>query len=137
MTVYAWKADADKPKIQSIQQGFTWPYFKLSPTILALVDLDHAGEFSALQIYNDADLETWLMINIGHVVTVHEGQHVFLRDCSVKNCVGFDKYIKEICHPHLLTGLCQEHTVRWYQTVGVQNRTIKYYGYLEFLASRP
>ncbi|KAF8797811.1 hypothetical protein BYT27DRAFT_7124718 [Phlegmacium glaucopus] len=108
VTVYAWKLGADEPEIRSIQQGFTWPYFKLSPTMLALVDLECAGELGALQMYDDVDLEAWLTVDVGHVVVVHEGQQVFLRDCSVKNCPGFDKHLKEIHHPHLRTGLRQE-----------------------------
>ncbi|KAF8953929.1 hypothetical protein BDZ97DRAFT_1603433, partial [Flammula alnicola] len=89
VTVYAWKPDADEPEIRSIQQGFTWPYFKLSPAMLAFVDLGRTGELGALQMYDDVDLEAWLTVDVGHVVVVHEGQ-------------------REIHHPHLRTGLRQE-----------------------------
>jgi len=110
VTVYARKPDTNEPEIRSIQQGFTWPYFKLSPTMLALVGLEHTSKLGALKMYDDVDLEAWLTVDIGHVVVVHEGQQVFLRDRSVKNCPGFDKHLKEIHHPYLRTGLCQEHT---------------------------
>ena len=100
ITIYAWKPDADEPEIRSIQQGFTWPYFKLSPAILSLVDLERAGELGALQMYDDVNLEAWIAVDVGHIMVVYEGQRVFLRDRSAKNCPGFDKHLKEIHHPH-------------------------------------
>ena len=110
ITIYAWKPDADEPEIRSIQQGFTWPYLKLSPAILSLVDLERAGELGALQMYDDVNLEAWIVVDVGHILVVYEGQRVFLRDRSAKNCPGFDKHLKEIHHPHLRTGLRQERT---------------------------
>ena len=107
VTVHAWRPHIAEPESCQIQKGFTWPFFKLSLAVLSLVGLQQSVESGTLQMYDELE-GYWLMVGIDHVIEVHEGQHVFLRDCSVHKCEQFDKLFKQVSPPHLRNNLPQE-----------------------------
>lgn len=107
--MYAWKPGSSEPEIRSIQKGFTWPYFKLSAEILALVDLRHTGDPDALQMYDAMDLDSWLAVDIDHVLGAG-GPARLPQGPFGKYCAGFDGYLREVHQPSLFMGLCHERT---------------------------
>ena len=46
----------------------------------------------------------WVAVEVGHMIEVQEGQRIFLKDQSIRKCVGFQKYLDVPSHsakPHL------------------------------------
>ena len=107
VTVHAWRPHITEHESSQIQKGFMWPFFKLSSAVLSLVGLQQSVESGTLQMYDELE-GYWLTVGMDHVIEVHEGQCVFLRDCSVHKCEQFNKLFKQVSHPHLHNNLPQE-----------------------------
>ena len=107
VTVHAWRPDNAEPESCQLQKGFTWPFLKLSSAALSLVGLQASVESGTLQMYDESE-GYWLTVGVDHIIEVHEGQHVFLRDRSVRKCERFDEHFNQVSRPHLRNNLPQE-----------------------------
>lgn len=81
--------DNEPPTIQEFQDGFTWPYFVLSQSVLSDVGLSPP---LIVQQYR-AGLGTWLNVKAGHVIMVAEGDRIFLKASQVKRYPDFDTHL--------------------------------------------
>ena len=93
VSVYAWTNDDVPAVIHVIQSGFVWPYFSLSSALLSTLGLAEAGTRGHLRLYDEMDFMDWVAVEVGHTIEVQEGQQIFLKDQSIRKCIGFQKYI--------------------------------------------
>lgn len=94
-----------------VQGGFKWPHFVLMAVILSEVDLLLGDEKEArFKIYNTA-IHTWTKVQIGHVITLKDGDHIFLKGCDVVLCQDFDCVLSgsQECKLHFFKHLPCEH----------------------------
>lgn len=93
-----------------VQGGFKWPHFVLTAAILSEVDLLLGDEKEArFKIYNTA-IHTWTKVRIGHVITLKDGDHIFLKGHDVVSCQDFDRLlsVSQDRKPHFLKNLPRE-----------------------------
>jgi hypothetical protein len=103
VSVYAWTSDDTPAVIHIVQSGFVWPYFSLSSALLSSLGLAEASANGHLRLYDETDFMDWVAIEVGHMVEVQEGQHIFLKDQSIHKCIGFQQHLDAIrsSKPHL------------------------------------
>ncbi|KAF8232625.1 hypothetical protein L208DRAFT_1271279 [Tricholoma matsutake] len=88
--IYAWVKDNIEATVLEVQGGFKWPHFMLTPAILLDVDLLLADETEgSFKLYN-AVIRTWMKVRIGHVITLKDCNHIFLKGHNVIQCHNFD-----------------------------------------------
>jgi hypothetical protein len=76
--------------VLEVQGGFKWPHFVLSAAILSEVGLCHQDEQEVkFRLYNTT-IHTWTTVRIGHVITLRDGDHIFLKRANVIHCLNFD-----------------------------------------------
>ena len=112
VAVYAWLEDGAPPLVHEFQSGFTWPFFTLTPEILAVVELDGGGgnARSRLQLYRPS-LGVWAGVSEGYTLELCEGDRVFLRGSDVVETADFDKHLRlgsKSDIPHLRHNLPRE-----------------------------
>jgi hypothetical protein len=93
-----------------VQGGFKWPHFVLTAAILSEVDLLFGDEKEArFKMYNTV-IRTWTKVRIGHVVTLKDGDHIFLKGHDVVLCQDFDRLLSgsQERKPHFSKNLRQE-----------------------------
>ena len=96
-----------------VQGGFKWPHFVLMAAILSEVDLllgDEKDSQARFKIYNTT-IHTWTKVRIGHVITIKEGDHIFLKGHDVVLCQDFDRLLSgsQERKPHFFKNLPHEH----------------------------
>lgn len=96
IAVYAWSMENTPHKVKFVQD-LTWPYFTISPTLIANVGLSEATERGDLQIYDEVDIAGWVGVDYGYVIEVCEGQRIFLKDGALQKCCGFQECLD--AHP--------------------------------------
>ena len=69
------------------------PFFKLTEMILADAGFD-AG--TSLLLLRHPRFGTFARVKVGHVLTVKEGDHIFLKSVGVIDCAAFDQQCEEI-----------------------------------------
>ena len=80
-------------------------------SLLGGVGLLQASELGNLRIYDEGGIQDWVAIDVGYVMEVHEGQHIFLKDASLHKCVDFHKSLDSLPQtstPHLHRHLARE-----------------------------
>lgn len=109
VTVYSWMADNTPPSVK-ITQDFIWPHLSFSSTFLTSIGLSEAGATGELFMYDEGGVFDWVSVDVGHVVEVQEGQRIFLKDCSARKCMDFDKILgaSQYATPHLHRHLARE-----------------------------
>lgn len=90
IAVYVWNTEDTPHKVKFVQD-FTWPYFSISSTLIANIGFSEATERGDLQIYDEVDIADWVGVDIGYVIEVCEGQHIFLKDAALQKCPGFQQ----------------------------------------------
>jgi hypothetical protein len=76
--------------VLEVQGGFKWPHFDLSAAILSEVGIRHQDEQEVkFRLYNTT-IRTWTTVRIGHVITLRDGDHIFLKRPDVIHCLNFD-----------------------------------------------
>ena len=87
--------ESKAPVIFEVQDGFSWPYFFIAPSVLncaGLLPLTTDKGKSYIQLYKE-DLGVWVEINTNHVTSVHESAHIFLKLSTVSFCNELDEYL--------------------------------------------
>ncbi|KAF8238041.1 hypothetical protein L208DRAFT_1214824, partial [Tricholoma matsutake] len=104
--IYAWQKDDVEATVLEVQGGFKWPHFILSSAILSKVGLHHEGEQLKFWLYNTA-ICTWTTVQIGHIITLQDGDQVFLKQADVTRCLKFDALLSgsEEHKPHFVKDL--------------------------------
>ena len=74
--------------VSEIQDGFIHPYFKLTPSMLVDIGFD-AG--TKLLLFRNPRFGTFARVKVGHVITVKENDHVFLKALDITDCAVFDQ----------------------------------------------
>jgi hypothetical protein len=79
--------------VSEIQGGFKWPHFVITADVLSEVNLLIGPEVEArVNLYKNT-LGTWAKVRIGHVITLKEGDRVFLKGLDVSTCANFDRLL--------------------------------------------
>ena len=82
----------------------------LSANVLAEVDLLKGSVPEArVNLYNTT-IGTWTKVQVGHVITLKDRDHVFLKGLQVSDCPGFDNLLSDSQsrRPHFMNNLPQE-----------------------------
>lgn len=109
--------DGSAPVIVEFQEGFIWPHFVISYSVLEDLDLytppsaslDEPRIPPPIKLYNQ-QVNVWTKIKIGHVVTLKAGSHIFLKAVAVTRCEGLDSILsttstnQEVHHRRNLAG---------------------------------
>jgi hypothetical protein len=74
--------------VSDLQDGFTPPFFKLTESILVDAGFDTG---TTLLLLRNPRFGTFARVKVGYVVTVKEGEHIFLKALGVVDCAKFDK----------------------------------------------
>ena len=93
-----------------VQGGFKWPHFVLMAAILSEVDLLLGDEKEArFKIYNTT-IHMWTKVRIGHVITLKDGDHIFLKGHDVVLCQDFYRLLSgsQERKPHFFKNLPRE-----------------------------
>lgn len=80
--------DGEDPVVSEMQDGFVPPYLKLTEAILVDAGFNH--DVTHLLVCN-AQYGTFVRVKVGHVLTVKEGEHVFLKAIGIVDCTVFNK----------------------------------------------
>jgi hypothetical protein len=93
--------DDAEPTVCEFQDGFQFPHFIVTPSIVKELELDRvvSSDEGTRIYYFRHDIHTWTKIPVGHVVNVKNGESVFLKAPGVINCLNFD----EILHNTTIT----------------------------------
>jgi hypothetical protein len=79
--------------VSEIQGGFKWPHFVITADVLSEVNLLIGPEVEArVNLYKNT-LGTWAKVRIGHIITLKEGDRVFLKGLDVSTCTNFDRLL--------------------------------------------
>jgi hypothetical protein len=92
--------------VLEVQGGFKWPHFILSSVILSEVGLHHEDKQLKFRLYNTA-VCTWTTVQISHIITLQDGDHIFLKQADVTRCLKFDALLSgsEERKPHFVKDL--------------------------------
>ncbi|KAF8236154.1 hypothetical protein L208DRAFT_1035315, partial [Tricholoma matsutake] len=108
IVVYAWAKDDESLTIQEFQAEFQWPHFVLTSDILSDLTLSVP---LITQLFQPS-LSTWVNVKPGYVITVKEGDHVFLKASQVKSYLDFNAgSFSSLVHLHY--NFPGEHAYRW------------------------
>ncbi|KAF8220161.1 hypothetical protein L208DRAFT_1128145, partial [Tricholoma matsutake] len=109
--IYAWPKDNAEATIIEVQGGFKWPHFVLTTTILSQADLLAPEDVIAhFKLYNTS-IHTWSNVQVGHIIMLKAGDHIFLKGHDVTHCLDFDHLLTIGQHriPHFSNNLPHEH----------------------------
>jgi hypothetical protein len=110
IAVYPWTSENTPPTVNFFQD-FPWPYLTITSDLLATIGLLEASDQGNLRMYDEKEILDWVAIHAGYVMEVHEGQHLFLKDASVRKCIDFQKSLdtrSQASTPHLHNHLAHE-----------------------------
>lgn len=96
VVIYPWTTENTAPTIK-LFQNFPWPYLTITSNLLATVGLLDASKRGDLRMYDELDVLDWVAVDVGHVLEVCDGQRLFLKDASIRNCIEFQKSLDS--HP--------------------------------------
>ncbi|KAF8219142.1 hypothetical protein L208DRAFT_1342984 [Tricholoma matsutake] len=83
--IYAWQEGKVSPSFAVV-----FPHFVLGAEILSGVGLCHQDEQEVkFRLYN-MTICTWTTVWIGHVITLRDGDQIFLKWANVIDCLNFD-----------------------------------------------
>ena len=103
---------------------FTWSNRTMLRTLYSKfkVDLNGAAILSKVGLYNQDEQEvnfrlyntsihTWTSIQIGHIITLRDGNHIFLNHTNVIHCLDFDNLLScsQGRNPHFSRNLTHDH----------------------------
>ena len=93
--------DDAEPTVCEFQDGFQFPHFIVTPSIVRELELDRvvSSDEGTRIFYFRHDIHTWTKIPVGHVINVKSGESVFLKAPGVVKCLNFD----EILHNTTIT----------------------------------
>ena len=95
--------------VVEVQGGFKWPHFALTPSVLSQAELSNQDEATPyFKLYNTS-IHTWSKVQVGHVITLKAGEHIFLKGYDVTHCEGFDHlFTAQLRPPHFSNNLPRE-----------------------------
>lgn len=95
--------------VVEVQGGFKWPHFALTPSVLSQAELSNPDEtMSYFKLYNTS-IHTWSKVQVGHVITLKAGDHIFLKGRNVTHCPDFDRlFTGQLRAPHFSNNLQHE-----------------------------
>ncbi|KAF8229119.1 hypothetical protein L208DRAFT_1288116, partial [Tricholoma matsutake] len=105
--IYMWQKEIDEATVLEVQGGFKWLHFVLGAEILSKVGLRHQDEQEVkFRLYNTT-IHTWTTVQIGYVITLRDGDQIFLKWANIINCLDFDDLLSgsQGHKPHFLKNL--------------------------------
>ncbi|EAU85728.1 hypothetical protein CC1G_12444 [Coprinopsis cinerea okayama7 len=110
VTVRGWgqtSEDWDTSRSHTFQDGYTYPYFKITDDVLEAVGLLEGGG-KGLEYY-DVKAATWSGINKGYIHDMSKfPPYVFLRLRPNTTCVGLDLWLSKMATPQLYSNIAFE-----------------------------
>ncbi|KAG6805813.1 hypothetical protein H0H92_013904, partial [Tricholoma furcatifolium] len=92
VVVYAWSEESSPPTIMEFQEGFTYPYFILTPTILNDLNINPSPYFN---LYRHS-LKVWTTVKAGHSVTIDNTASIFVKSSTIRteHCQAFEASLR-------------------------------------------
>ncbi|KAF8232729.1 hypothetical protein L208DRAFT_1270644 [Tricholoma matsutake] len=90
VVVYGWAKVCATNTSSDGQGSFKWPHFVITANVLSEVNLLISPEVEVHVNLHKNTLSTWVKVCIGHVITLKEGDHVFLKGLDISTCANFN-----------------------------------------------
>ncbi|SJK97313.1 uncharacterized protein ARMOST_00565 [Armillaria ostoyae] len=89
--LFVWRMDQEGPVSIEVQDGYEYPEFEISPTILKRIRLP---DDEYLYWFRPGILRRWVEIEVHHVINVKEhGMTIFLKAARIDKCQDFDIFL--------------------------------------------
>jgi hypothetical protein len=93
-----------KLRLQSLRSRVAF-----TPSVLSQAELSNQNETTSyFKLYNTS-IHTWSKVQLGHVITLKAGDHIFLKGHNVTHCPDFDRLFRgQLRAPHFSNNLQHE-----------------------------
>ncbi|KAJ7599945.1 hypothetical protein C8J56DRAFT_1072663 [Mycena floridula] len=118
--ICVWIENGADPEETAIQDGFSWPDFLLTPSILADIGLDNVKHFSFYRI----STMTWVNIKPGHSLNVASHSTILLRKLDVTDCKDLEQRISSLLDSNTSHPKNSRSTNMW-DTLGRQRAAVE------------